>query len=85
MLPTYTTGEPRDVANRTEVLKRGNYAAISATHHFIPVRTETLGVFSAEAKDLLLEVGHRVIEESGLYDYLLQSFIAVQQGMLQWC
>ena len=40
------------------MLKRERYAGISATHHFVPVGIETLGMFGMEAVKLLLEAGH---------------------------
>ena len=56
-------------------LKRQKFADISATHNFVPLEIETSGVFGVEAKELLLEVGHRLMEESReprSYDYPLQ-------------
>ena len=86
---TFLSGEQGDVANRAEALKREKYADISATHHFVPLGIETTGMFGVEAKELLLEVGRRVMEESGesrSYDYLLQRIsIAVQQRNVAQC
>ena len=33
---TYLSGEPGDVANRAEALRKEKYADISATHLFVP-------------------------------------------------
>ena len=65
-----------------EALKREKYADISASHHLVPLGIGTLGVLGVEAKKLLREVGHRVMEESGNlynYDYLLLRISVVQQ------
>ena len=51
--------------NRAEALKRKKYAVIAATHHIVPVWIKTSGVFGMQAKGLLLEVGNRVMAESG--------------------
>ena len=65
-------------------MKREKYTDISATHHFVALGIETSGVFGMEAKELLLEVVHQVMEESEdpkSYDYLLQRiFVAIQRG-----
>ena len=46
--------------------EEGRYADISATRHFVPLGIETLGIFGVEEKELLLEIGHLVMEESGI-------------------
>ena len=61
------------------------YADISAAHHFVLVGMETVEVLlSKGVKELLLEVGHQVIEEfrePRLYGYLQKRIpISVQHG-----
>ena len=40
---------PGCIANRAEYLKKGKYASVEATHHFVPTGIETTGVFGSEA------------------------------------
>ena len=35
-------------ASRAEYLKKGKYASIEATHHFVPIGIETTGVLGSE-------------------------------------
>ena len=59
--------------------KKSEYAELAATHHFVPVAIETMGVFGKEAQAFFLELGRRIQEETVetlSFNYLLQ-WIAV--------
>ena len=51
---------PGCIANRVEYLKKGNYASIEASYHFVPIGIETTGVFGSEANYFLHELGVRI-------------------------
>lgn len=42
------------VADHPQALKKSKYLSTARAHHFVPVAIETCGVFSNEAKNLLL-------------------------------
>ena len=64
--------------------KKAKYAELAATHHFVPVAIETMGVFGKEAQAFFLELGCRIREETGeplSFHYLLQWIaVAMQRG-----
>ena len=71
------------VADQAE-RKKDKYAELAATHHFVPVAIETMGVFGKEAEAFFIELGRRIREETGeplSFHYLLQRIaVAVQRG-----
>ena len=72
------------VADQAERKKKDKYAELAATHHFVPVAIETMGVFGKEAEAFFIELGRRIREETGeplSFHYLLQRIaVAVQRG-----
>ena len=72
------------VADQAERKKKAKYAELAATHHFIPVAIETMGVFGKEPQAFFLELGGRIWEETGeplSFHYLLQRIaVAMQRG-----
>ena len=73
------------VAAHSAALKRHKYAEISATHIFMPLAVETLGVWEEEGLSFLKELGRRTSLLTGERRetvYLLQRLsVAVQRGM----
>ena len=71
------------VADQAE-RKKAKYAELAATHHFVPVAIETMGVFGKEAEAFFIELGCRIQEETGeplSFHYLLQRIaVAMQSG-----
>ena len=45
------------VADQAERKKKDKYAELAATHHFVPVAIETMGVFGKEAQAFFIELG----------------------------
>ena len=72
------------VADQAERKKKAKYAELAATHHFVPVAIETMGVFGKEAEAFFIELGRRIREETGeplSFHYLLQRIaVAMQRG-----
>ena len=70
--------------NQAERKKKDKYAELAATHHFVPVAIETMGVFGKEAEAFFIELGRRIREETGeplSFHYLLQRIaVAMQRG-----
>ena len=69
--------EPGLVAEQAEQKKKSKYTDLLVTHHFVPISTETSGVFGPEAYSLFKELGHRLKARSGdpsSFSYLLQQF-----------
>ena len=54
-----TSVTPGAAAERAALLKHTEYAAIKATHEFVPVATETLGPINEEGTSFLCELGER--------------------------
>ena len=73
------------MADQAEQKKKSEYAKLAATHHFVPVAIETMGVFGKEAQAFFLELGRRIQEETVetlSFNYLLQWIaVAMQKGM----
>ena len=68
------------MADQAERKKKDTYAELAATHHFVPVAIETIGVFGKEAEAFFIELGRRIREEMGDH-YLLQRIaVAMQRG-----
>ena len=61
-LTSVTTGA---AAERAALLKHTKYAAIKATHEFVPVAIETLGPINEEGTHFLREIGERIKSVSG--------------------
>ena len=53
------------VADQAGRKKKAKYAELAATHHFVPVAIETMGVFGKEAEAFFIELGCRIQEETG--------------------
>ena len=62
---TLTSVAPGAAAERAALLKHTKYAAIKATHEFVPVVIETLGPISDEGTSFLREIGGRIKTASG--------------------
>ena len=52
--------EPGAVAAAAEHCKRSKYCNLDATHHFVPIAVETLGVLVQDARNLFREVSRHV-------------------------
>ena len=57
--------EAGPVADQAELKKKAKYAELAATHHFVPVAIETMGVLGKEAEAFFIELGRRIREETG--------------------
>ena len=72
------------IPNNQAERKEDKYAELAATHHFVPVAIETMGVFGKEAEAFFIELGRRIREETGeplSFHYLLQRIaVAMQRG-----
>ena len=53
------------VVDQAERKKKAKYAELAATHYFVPVAIETLGVFGKEAQAFLIELGRCFRKETG--------------------
>ena len=53
------------IAECSVLLKHIKYAAIKATHEFVPVTIETLGPINEEGTSFLCEIGERMKDVSG--------------------
>ena len=60
-----TSITPGTAAERAALLKHTKYAAIKATHDFVPVAIETLGPINEEGTSFLCEIGERMKGVSG--------------------
>ena len=60
-----TSITPGAAAERAALLKHTKYAAIKATHDFVPVAIETLGPINEEGTSFLCEIGERMKGVSG--------------------
>ena len=60
-----TSITPGAAAERAVLLKHTKYAAIEATHDFVPVAIETLGPINEEGTSFLCEIGERMKGVSG--------------------
>jgi len=60
-----TSVTPGAAAERAALLKHTKYAAIKATHDFVPVAIETLGPINKEGTSFLCEIGERMKGVSG--------------------
>ena len=71
-------------ASKAETSKMTKYAALSATHLFIPLAFETLGSWGEQAKSFTAELGKRITAITGDVretDFLRQRLsIAIQRG-----
>ena len=76
--------EPGAVAAAAEHRKRSKYNNLEATHHFIPIAVETLGVMGADAQSFFWEVARRlraVTNEPQSLQFLIQRVaVAIQRG-----
>ena len=72
------------VAKQAEQAKKAKYAHLDASHYFVPLAVETLGVLGPEALLFLRDLGHRLKEATGeprSHQFLLQRLsVAVQRG-----
>ena len=48
------------VAAAAEHRKRSKYCNLDATHHFVPIAVETLGVLGQDARNIFREIARRV-------------------------
>ena len=60
-----TSVTPGAAAERAVLLKHTKYAAIKATHEFVPMAIETLGPINEEGTSFLCEIGERIKNVSG--------------------
>ena len=71
-------------ADEAEKRKKTKYSHLEASHLFIPVAVETLGVFGPEARSFIRELGRRLSEvtsEPLSHHHLVQQIaVAVQRG-----
>ena len=76
--------EPGAVAAAAEHRKRSKYSNLEATHHFVPIAVETLGVMGADAQSSFREVARRlgaVTNEPQSLQFLIQRVaVAIQRG-----
>ena len=76
--------EPGAVAAAAEHRKRSKYSHLNATHHFIPIAVETLGVLGEDAHSFFWDLAKRletVNEDRRSHQFLLQQVaVAVQRG-----
>ena len=71
------------VAEQAEQQKKTKYADLLNTHHFVPIGTETTGVFGPEAFSFFKELGrHPVCSGDPLsFSHLLQQIgVTIQRG-----
>ena len=82
-LPT-TALNRGSAAESSATLKIQKYTNIAQTHIFTPVTTETSGVLSIQARELLTELGKRIFKITGEMKettYLFQQMsVAIQRG-----
>ncbi len=55
-----STSEAGAVADLAETRKKGRYAAICRTHHFVPIAIEASGAFGHDAKGLIIDIARRI-------------------------
>ena len=76
--------EPGAVAAAAKHRKRLKYCDLDATHHFVPIAVETLGVLGQDARNFFQEVARRVkavTNEPQSHQPLLQRVtVAIQRG-----
>ena len=63
LAPSYSDLASREagaVAEEAERRKKAKYAHLEASHYFVPVAIETLGVYGPEARSFLKDLGHRI-------------------------
>ena len=76
--------EPGAVSAAAEHRKRSKYSHLNATHHFIPIAVETLGVLGEDAHSFFWDLAKRleaVNEDRRSHQLLLQQVaVAVQRG-----
>ena len=87
LAPSYTTlaaREARAVAANAEQRKHSKYSHLDATHHFVPIATETLGAIGDEGRAFFMELGRRIkatTQEPQSHQYVLQRVsVAIQRG-----
>ena len=72
------------VAASAEQRKKNKYAHLEATHHFVPIAIETLGVVGEEGSVFFKDLGRRisiVTQEKSSHQFLLQRVsMAIQRG-----
>ena len=76
--------QPGHVAKEAEDRKYKTYENLLDSHHFIPIAVETMGTWGEAGKDLIIELGKKIKEQTGekkAASYLFQSIgIAIQRG-----
>ncbi len=69
---------------QAEQRKMAKYIELAATHHFVPVAIESMGVFGPQAHAFFHELSRRIKEETGeplSLHYLHQRIaVAIQRG-----
>ena len=87
LAPSHTNlaaSEPGAVAEEAELRKKAKYSHLEASHHFVPVAVETMGVFGPEARSFLRDLGRHLTRVTGdplEHNYLMQRIaVAVQRG-----
>lgn len=56
---------PSHAMNSIEEAKRRRHAGLSGGYDFKPLGFETTGIFGANAKEFVTEVGHRMVLHTG--------------------
>ena len=76
--------EPGAVAAAAEHRKRAKYSHLDATHHFVPLAVESLGVLGHEARAFLRDLARRLTsftDDQQSHQFLLQRVaVAIQRG-----
>ena len=72
------------MAAAAEHRKRAKYSHLEATHHFVPLVVESLGVLGHEARAFLRDLARRLtsaIDDQQSHQFLLQRVaVAIQRG-----
>ena len=75
--------QPREVAAAAKHRKRAKYSHLEATHHFVPLAVESLGVLGHEARAFLRDLMRRLTsatDDQQSHQFLLQRVAVAIQG-----